>query len=85
MANLKDLVENEHVAALIQQVTSQTLAAQQGYIESKQIPVIGGDVLQGVWNRSRFFFPQQASSTEQLLGIYKSGQRYPNGNKVAFV
>jgi branched-chain amino acid transport system substrate-binding protein len=85
VSNIRDLVENQHVVALVDQLTSATLTAQQGYLEQHQIPVIGGDVQQGAWNRSPVFFPQQASDPEQLVALYAAGHRFPNGTKVAFL
>jgi branched-chain amino acid transport system substrate-binding protein len=85
ISNIEDLVQNKHVAALVAELTSATLSAQQGYEESNGIPLIGGDVEQGAWNLSPVFFPQAASDPEQLVAFYKAAQSFPSGNKVAFL
>jgi branched-chain amino acid transport system substrate-binding protein len=84
-ATYKDLVENQHVVAFVSGITPFTLTAFEPYLESKQVPMIGGDMLTGVYNRSPVFFPSGASDTETLLGSYKSVQNQPSGTKVAFI
>jgi ABC-type branched-subunit amino acid transport system substrate-binding protein len=84
-AEVRDLVENEHVVAFIGMITIFSVAAEQDYLESHQIPVIGGDVATGVWNRSDIYFPQAASSTEDLYALFRAAQRLPNGTNVAFL
>jgi branched-chain amino acid transport system substrate-binding protein len=84
-ADYKDLTENEKVSAFLMSASTLTLSSYESYVESKQIPVIGGDMESGVYNRSPVFFPQGSSVTEQDYGLYKVGQLAPNGTKVAFL
>lgn len=66
---IKDMVENKHVLAFIGNQTSQTLSGYKQYIESKHIPVIGGDVNETDWNSSPVLFPEGAAIDYQLLSI----------------
>src|SRR4051794_23329845 len=84
-ADVKDLVENQHVVAFVNQGTATTLAAQQSYLESKHVPVIGGDLATGAWFSSPVFFPEGANSGEQYVAMFKAGHAYPNGTKVAML
>jgi ABC-type branched-subunit amino acid transport system substrate-binding protein len=83
-AAVRDLVSKQHVAALLDMSTAATLSGYQQFVESNHIPVIGGDLLTGVWNRSHYFFPQGASETEALYALYRSAQHLRNGKKVAY-
>lgn len=82
---VKDLVENQHVVAFVGNLTALTLSAQQSYLESKHVPVIGGDLTNGVWFKSADYFPQGSSNNEMLYRGFKAPQSRPNGKKIAFL
>lgn len=84
-AAVKDLVENQHVVAFVGNLAALTLSAQQGYIDSHHIPVIGGDITNGVWFKSPYYFPQGAQDNEMLYRGFKATQSQPNGGKIAFL
>lgn len=84
-AAVKDLVENQHVVAFIGNLAALTLSAQQSYIEAHHIPVIGGDLTNGVWFKSPYYFPQGAQDNEMLYRGFKATQSQPNGSKIAFL
>jgi ABC-type branched-subunit amino acid transport system substrate-binding protein len=84
-AQYRDLVENQKVAAFVFAFTVLTLSAFEPYVEQQQIPILGGDMLTGVWNRSPVFFPSGASATENLYGLYRAVQGQPNGKNVAIL
>lgn len=84
-AAVKDLVENEHVVAMIAPQNALTLSAQESYLDSHKIPVIGGDLTNGSWFKDPYFFPQGAQNNEQLVRSYQAAQALPNGNKIAFL
>ncbi|HEY3737873.1 MAG TPA: ABC transporter substrate-binding protein [Jatrophihabitans sp.] len=84
-AQVKDLVENQHVVALVGEPNASSVSAEQSYLESKGVPVIGGDIATGVWYKSPDYFPQGAQDNEILYALFKAAQSRPNGNKIAFL
>jgi branched-chain amino acid transport system substrate-binding protein len=84
-ADVKDLVENQHVVAFVGNTTSLTVGGQQSYLEGKKIPVIGGDVVADVWFDSPVYFPQAANASEVNYAHLKSIQSRPSGTKLAFL
>jgi len=57
-AAVKDLVENKHVIAFVDNFAPFTIQAGVKYLEDKRVPVIGGDCAEYVWNQSPMLFPQ---------------------------
>jgi branched-chain amino acid transport system substrate-binding protein len=84
-AKLRDLVENKKVSAIIAWGTALTINAGLGYLESKQIPVLGGDVLSPKWSTSPVLFPQGAGFDEVLFGTISSAKKAGAANKMAFL
>lgn len=84
-AAVKDLVENEHVVAFVGNTTALTLGGQQGYLESKKVAVLGGDVSGQVWFSSPVYFPQGSNPSEANYASLKLVQGRPNGTKIAFL
>src|SRR5439155_5573876 len=78
-AALHDLVENQHVVAFVSQFAPFTFASGVSYLESKRVPVIGGDCAGHIWNESPMIFPQCPGFENMLFGIIANAAR--NGYK----
>lgn len=58
---VKDMVERQHVVALIALFSVMSTSAVRSYIESSGIPVIGGDLIDPAYTESPSFFPEGSS------------------------
>jgi branched-chain amino acid transport system substrate-binding protein len=82
-AEVRDLVENQHVVAFVGNIPALNLSGEQGYLEQKHVAVIGGDLGETTWYTSPVYFPQGADIGDIVYAVYKAGQAFPNGNKIA--
>lgn len=80
-AAIKDLVENKHVIAFVDNFAPFTVQAGVKYLESKHVPVIGGDCAEYVWNQSPMLFPQCPAYVSSIWGITRVGAVYGKGKK----
>src|SRR5256885_11717140 len=80
-AAVKDLVENKHVVAFVDNFAPFTIQAGVKYLEDKRVPVIGGDCAEYVWNQSPMLFPQCPSYVSSIWGITRVGAVYGKGKK----
>jgi branched-chain amino acid transport system substrate-binding protein len=80
-AAVKDLVENKHVIAFVDNFAPFTIQAGVKYLEQKQVPVIGGDCAEYVWNQSPMLFPQCPSYVSSIWGITRVGAVYGKGKR----
>jgi branched-chain amino acid transport system substrate-binding protein len=78
-AAVKDLVENKHVIAFVDNFAPFTIQAGVKYLESKQVPVIGGDCAEYVWNQSPMLFPQCPAYVSSIWGIPRVGAVWGKG------
>jgi branched-chain amino acid transport system substrate-binding protein len=78
-AAVKDLVENKHVIAFIDNFAPFTIQAGVKYLESKHVPVVGGDCAEYVWNQSPMLFPQCPSYISSIWGITHVGAVHGKG------
>jgi branched-chain amino acid transport system substrate-binding protein len=78
-AAVKDLVENKHVIAFIDNFAPFTIQAGVKYLESKHVPVVGGDCAEYVWNQSPMLFPQCPSYVSSIWGIPHVGALHGKG------
>jgi branched-chain amino acid transport system substrate-binding protein len=69
LANVKSLVEDDHVVAIVSDQESGLDSSWASYIQSKQIPVIGGSATGIPWLTNPYFFPAGANSVSLLTGI----------------
>jgi branched-chain amino acid transport system substrate-binding protein len=65
LANVEDLVQNKHVIALVGVHANTTEPTWASYVESRHIPVVGGEEDTAVWVTNPDFFP----SAEPGLGV----------------
>jgi branched-chain amino acid transport system substrate-binding protein len=84
-AALRDLVENEKVSAIVAWGTALTLNAGLGYLESKGIPVLGGDNLSLKWSTSPVLFPIGAGYDESIGAALTAAKRPGAANKASFL
>ncbi|MDT7544107.1 MAG: branched-chain amino acid transport system substrate-binding protein [Actinomycetota bacterium] len=80
-AAVKDLVENKHVIAFVDNFAPFTIQAGVKYLESKHVPVVGGDCAEYVWNQSTMLFPQCPAYVSSIWGIAHVGAVYGKGKK----
>ncbi|HYH49380.1 MAG TPA: ABC transporter substrate-binding protein, partial [Acidimicrobiia bacterium] len=78
-AAIKDLVENHGVLAFVANLASLTAPSARGYLEQKQVPVIGGEVSTPIWFDSPMFFPQGPNYKSLIRGMALAGKRLSGG------
>jgi branched-chain amino acid transport system substrate-binding protein len=78
-AAVKDLVENKHVIAFIDNFAPFTIQAGVKYLEGKHVPVVGGDCAEYIWNQSPMLFPQCPSYISSIWGIAHVGAVHGKG------
>jgi branched-chain amino acid transport system substrate-binding protein len=79
LADVKDLVENKHVIAFVDQFSS-AHDASMGYINQQRIPVVGGESGGTIWYTNPMMFPQ---SDQGLGSIFADFGRISTSKKVA--
>lgn len=80
-AAVKDLVENKHVIAFVDNFAPFTVQAGVKYLEQKHVPVIGGDCAEYVWNQSPLLFPQCPSYVNGMYDIAHTAAVYGVGKR----
>lgn len=80
-AAVKDLVENKHVIAFVDNFAPFTIQAGVKYLEQKRVPVIGGDCAEYVWNQSPMLFPQCPSYVDGMYDIAHTAAVYGVGKR----
>jgi branched-chain amino acid transport system substrate-binding protein len=66
---VKDMVENQRVVAFVANMVTLTYNGSLTYLEEKNVPVLGGDVTDHVWNTSPVLFPQNAGIHKTIAGM----------------
>jgi branched-chain amino acid transport system substrate-binding protein len=79
LAAVKDLVENQHVVALVGNASGSTQQTWAPYVVTKQIPVIGSQLIDALWFTNPMFYPNGGSVVANIWGQMKSAA--VNGNK----
>ncbi|MGX7679254.1 ABC transporter substrate-binding protein [Jatrophihabitans sp. DSM 45814] len=64
---VKDLVENKHVVAIVGAAEAGLESTWASYVESKNIPVVGGYSYTPLWTTSPMFFPSTATLTTAVF------------------
>jgi branched-chain amino acid transport system substrate-binding protein len=80
-AAVKDLVENKHVIAFVDNFAPFTIQAGVKYLEQKRVPVIGGDCAEYIWNESPMLFPQCPSYVNGMYDIAHTAAVYGEGDR----
>lgn len=62
LTDVENQVSNSHVIAFVGDMAQATIQAAQSYVESKSIPVVGGDGSLPTWYESPMYFPTGSSS-----------------------
>lgn len=60
-ALVKDMWENQGVVAFVGTMAALTDYASREYVDQNQIPMVGGSLIDGLWNESPNYFPQGAT------------------------
>ena len=75
---VRDFVENKHVIALVYYTGGSVLGVA-NYVKSKNIPVIGGNIIEPAWTQNPMLFPTQAATEGHFWGaaklVYDIGKR----------
>lgn len=80
-SQMQDLVENHKVVAVVAAMTTpSTMQAWKGYVEQRQVPVIGG-LCAPEWDQpSPVLFRQCPPNDQQIFGTAKLGAQHGKGN-----
>ncbi|MDQ1697818.1 MAG: branched-chain amino acid transport system substrate-binding protein [Frankiaceae bacterium] len=80
---VRDLVENKHVIAFVDQGASQTADAAENYLESKRIPVVGAGDGNPAWEESWPYFDLQIPTPPGVAGDLAGAAKYQHATKIA--
>ncbi len=84
LAAVKDLVENQHVIAIVGSAGGSTQQTWAPYVLSKRIPVVSGNLIDALWFTNPMFYPAGGSVVTNIWGQMKSAAEAGN-TKVAVV
>jgi branched-chain amino acid transport system substrate-binding protein len=70
---VKEMVETEHAIAFIGQLTPLSSTGSSAYLQSHNIPVIGGDLYDPVWYSNPDFFPQGTDQDKLVVAAGRVG------------
>jgi branched-chain amino acid transport system substrate-binding protein len=84
LAAVKDLVENQHVIAIVGEGGASTHQTWAPYVLSKRIPVVSGPLVDATWFSNAMFYPVGGSVVTNIWGQMKSAAVAGN-TKVAVV
>lgn len=83
VAALRDLVENRHVVAFVNNAAALTAPSGRDYLESVQVPVIGMECTSAVEYESAIFFPQCADQAASLFGMIRTPVQFGGVSRLA--
>jgi branched-chain amino acid transport system substrate-binding protein len=84
LAAVKDLIENQHVVALVGETAAATQQTWAPYVLEKRIPVVGGAEIDALWFTNPMFYPLGGSVITNIWGQMKSAAEAGN-KKVAVI
>jgi branched-chain amino acid transport system substrate-binding protein len=67
---VRDFVENKKVVALVY-YTGGSAVGVANYVKSKNVPVIGGNIIEPIWTQNPMLFPTQAATDGHFWGAAK--------------
>jgi branched-chain amino acid transport system substrate-binding protein len=70
---VKQIVETQHAIAFVGQLTPLSSTGSSSYLQSHNIPVIGGDLYDSVWYSNPDFFPQGTDEDRLVVAGAKVG------------
>jgi branched-chain amino acid transport system substrate-binding protein len=79
LAAMHDLVENQHVIAIVGSAGGSTQQTWGSYALSKRVPIVGGALIDATWFTNPMFYPNGGSVVTNIWGQMKSAA--VNGNK----
>lgn len=69
-SDVQDMVENQHIVALVDQWAALSQSGSVSYIDQHHIPVVGGDLSSNNgWGTSPYFFPQATVADNAYKGL----------------
>jgi len=67
---VRDFVENKHVIALLDYFGGSAVGVG-NYVKTKNVPIIGGNIIEPVWSQNPMLFPQNAGTEGHFWGAAK--------------
>jgi branched-chain amino acid transport system substrate-binding protein len=67
---LKDMVENKHVIAFVNDMVPFTSQAQLTYLHQHDVPIVGGDLVTPIWFQDSLAFPQGTTMSDSLFADF---------------
>jgi branched-chain amino acid transport system substrate-binding protein len=67
---VKDMVENKHVIAFVNDMVPFTSQAQLTYLHQHNVPIVGGDLVTPIWFQDSLAFPQGTTMSESLFADF---------------
>jgi branched-chain amino acid transport system substrate-binding protein len=84
LAGVKQLVESEHVIAIVGSNAGSTQQTWAPYVLEKRVPVVGGSLIDALWFTNPMFYPVGGSVVTNIFGQMKSAAVAGN-KKVAVI
>jgi branched-chain amino acid transport system substrate-binding protein len=72
LAAVKDMVENQHVVAIVGSAAGSTQQTWAAYVLSKRIPVVNGSLIDATWFTNPMFYSMGGSVISDTWGMMKS-------------
>ncbi|HEY2333190.1 MAG TPA: ABC transporter substrate-binding protein, partial [Acidimicrobiales bacterium] len=69
---VKDMVENQHVIAIVGSIAGSTQQTWAPYVLSKRIPIVSGSLIDATWFTNPMFYPAGGSVVTNIWGQMKS-------------
>jgi branched-chain amino acid transport system substrate-binding protein len=85
VAYLKQLVENDHVLAFVENATAAPIASGDQYLRSVGVPVIGSACANAVDDTSPVIFPQCPTLSDLYYGAVRNGVVYGGATNLAIL
>jgi branched-chain amino acid transport system substrate-binding protein len=68
---VQSMVTTQHAIAFVGNMTPATADGSVGYLQQNSIPVVGGDLMNALWDTSPILFPQGAGPADQISALRK--------------
>jgi branched-chain amino acid transport system substrate-binding protein len=72
LAGVKDLIENQHVVAIVGSSAGSTQQTWANYVLEKRIPMVNGSLIDATWFTNAMFYPVGGSVIADIWGMMKS-------------
>jgi branched-chain amino acid transport system substrate-binding protein len=69
LSDAQNMVQNNHVVAFFNNLEPVSIQGIVNYVDSQNMPVVGGDVASNLWNQNPMLFPQGLSLTNLFAAV----------------